>query len=1184
MPKTGIEGKQGTSRAMSRPPSSKPISPSGNETSVSAGSGSGIITPSGSAVTPRPVVRPKPLAPQGVNSAQTRETVRASSLLMEQKKLASLESNINALDSFINHSFMSVLDKCSAMALTDLPSDRKGIRLYELTRLMLSKNEDTYEKMVSLYASMYSMRATIGIILHSTGEMTHVYLCTCCNDGGVAATLMRDSILGHFPGSRLEQKTAPEVETIMESIGRMPVNTWGSVQINNKYVKSVSIVPSRRKEEQENHDIKLSAQGIEKLIDGMIGRKYTIFFLADPVAPEEAEACKRGFEQLYTMLSPFAKETVSYGENESDATNYSLSVNMSESISEGISKTFGTSHTKGTSKGKGGNRGNSSSMGGYGFSNGSCWNSGTNQSDTTTHSSGTTSGSQSGKSTGETSGDSHTTGSTRTVNLTREIKTVQNSLKRLDSEIQRIEANRGFGIWNCCCYVIADSIDEVSVASSSVQSLLCGDADYGSSSYINAWNCNAQAGDSANVLKCLSYMRHPVFSYKPNPASSIGEQLVTASLMVSGRDLPTLLNLPRRSVPGLQVSTMAEFGRNFPRDFSPVRPIEFGNIMHMGMIEKTRIIFDLDRFASHCFICGASGSGKSNTTYNLLQNFKEKKVPFLVIEPVKGEYKIEFAGMDGLQIFTCRSDNYRMFSVNPFEFDSNVHIKEHLDHLNSVVTTCWPLYGPMPAMLKDAFEEAYIACGWDLDLSERIVRKGKEFPTFEDVLPAIERIIDQSTYSGETKGDYKGALCMRIRMLLNGFEGQIFGNVRGVPDSELFDQSAIVDLSNIGNPETRALIMGILIIKLREYRFSNQKETNSSLRHITVLEEAHNILKRCSHESSQDSGNVQGAAVSALVDCIAEMRSCGEGFMIIDQSPSAVDEAALKNTAIKIVMRLPEKNDCEAVANTMGLTEEQARELTRFDKGVAAVFHEGWNEAVLGKMGTIWAQTAHAKTYRAKKVPQLRRNDMLRMKGAVVQWMCAKYLDDEMDEMENMHSVDSLIRKLQSGHYAVSVSENVWKDIRQQINLFLYELRASFDSSLDDLTAREKVELRQKFGFFFRKFLQIDGMFRLCPLSLPNYKETNISKVIGEGPTGQQLATIKQWWNEIKEMFSSYVLFPISGNATPLQWSSNTMDGEYIKFAIQLILYSFGRDYTKSHSGLSIYECAYFTLSETFLK
>src|SRR5699024_1016176 len=112
---------------------------------------------------------------------------------------------------------------------------------------------------------------------------------------------------------------------------------------------------------------------------------------------------------------------------------------------------------------------------------------------------------------------------------------------------------------------------------------------------------------------------------------------------------------------------------------------------------------------------------------------------------------------------------------------------------------------------------------------------------------------------------------------------------------------------------------------------------NSNLVHVTVLEEAHNILKRCSKDISVDSGNVQGAAVGNLCRCIAEMRSAGEGFMIIDQSPGAVDEAAIKNTAIKICMRLPSKNDCEEIGAALSLNDNQIRELSRLDIGVAAI-------------------------------------------------------------------------------------------------------------------------------------------------------------------------------------------------------------------------------------------------------
>lgn len=1164
MPKGGVAGQQGTSRTPMNKASSKP---------VPLGAAGGLA--------PRPSASPSHTSPKTsdtINSAKTREMNKASTLLMNEKRIRALQSNITMLDAFINHSYMAALNRCAVQPLTDVPMDRSSISFYELTKLMLSENEDTYEKLVSLYTSLYSMKATVGILLQSNGSVTHVFLCTCCNDDGVSASLLRNSVLGHFPGSKLVKKRLADVEAIMDDLQKMPVAAINGKLVQNKYIRSVSIVPSRRNEEQENHELKLSAQGIEKFIDSMIGKSYTVLFIAEPLESEAIDDCKRGFESLFTLLSPFAKETVSYGENESDATNYSLSVNMSKSISQGISRSYGTSHTTGKSGGHGHNSGFSASGDGFGFSNGSCWNSGWNTSDTETSSTAVNEGTQSGEATGEASGDSHTIGLSRTVNLTREIKMVQNCMQRLDAEIKRIEENRGFGMWNCCCYVIADDIDVASVASSSLQSLLCGDAAYGGNSYINFWSCVAQWNKSENILKSLSYMRHPVLMYSSEPTSSVDPQMITPSMMVSGRDLPTLLSLPRRSVPGLQVMTMAEFGRNFPRDFLPKRRIEFGNVMHMGNLESTKMVFDLDRFASHCFICGASGSGKSNTTYNLLQEFKNNNIPFMVIEPAKGEYKIEFAGMKGIQIFTSKPDGFRMLALNPFEFHKDVHIKEHLDHLNSVVSTCWPLYGPMPAMLKEAFEEAYISCGWDLELSERIIKKGKEFPTFADVLPAIERIIDESTYSGESKGDYKGALSMRIKMLMNGFEGQIFGSARGVPEAELFEQNTIIDLSNIGNPETRSLIMGILIIKLREYRFATQKETNSQLKHITVLEEAHNILKRCSHETSQDSGNVQGAAVQTLVECIAEMRSCGEGFMIIDQSPSAVDEAALKNTAIKIVMRLPEKNDCEAVGNTMSLTEEQMKELSRFDKGVAAVFHEGWEEAVLGKMGTVWASTPHAKAYHVTPIP-VNRNELLRVKGALIQWLCATYIENELDDLESMKAIDSFIDGFKKARYVTTINENLWKDMRRQFNLFLAELKDNLGEEFGSLNADQKVLMKQYLGQFIRKFLQIDGIFRLCPLTISEYDAKNVT-----APTNKQIFEIKEWWLDIKAVLSHYVLMPVRHAVKPLQWTSETMDGQYMKFAMQLILLTYGKEYKKAHNGKSIYECAHFVLRDTYLK
>ena len=149
---------------------------------------------------------------------------------------------------------------------------------------------------------------------------------------------------------------------------------------------------------------------------------------------------------------------------------------------------------------------------------------------------------------------------------------------------------------------------------------------------------------------------------------------------------------------------------------------------------------------------------------------------------------------------------------------------------------------------------AYIAAGWNLETSECRYKDSQGiplYPSFIDVLKQINEVMEASAYSADSKGDYKGALCTRVKSLTNGLYGQIFTNDE-LPAEKLFDENVIVDLSRTGSSETKSLIMGLLVMKLQEYRMANADAGNASLKHVTVLEEAHNILKRTSTEQTSE--------------------------------------------------------------------------------------------------------------------------------------------------------------------------------------------------------------------------------------------------------------------------------------------------------------------------------------------
>ena len=251
----------------------------------------------------------------------------------------------------------------------------------------------------------------------------------------------------------------------------------------------------------------------------------------------------------------------------------------------------------------------------------------------------------------------------------------------------------------------------------------------------------------------------------------------------------------------------------------------------------------------------------------------------------------------------------------------------------------------MPAILKEAVLETYKKCGWNLDLSINF-ENDNFFPTFTDLLDELKNIIKLSEYSEEVKSNYIGSLTTRVKSLTNGLNGQIFSS-NEIDNEILFDTNVIVDLSRIGSQETKSLLMGILVMRLSEHRMATSKKSNRKLHHVTVLEEAHNILRAKNAASSVEGSNVAEKAVEMISNAIAEMRTYGEGFIIVDQSPSAVDISAIRNTNTKIIMRLPEENDRKMVGKSAALKDEQISEIARLPKGVAVIYQNDWLEAVL---------------------------------------------------------------------------------------------------------------------------------------------------------------------------------------------------------------------------------------------
>lgn len=912
-----------------------------------------------------------------------------------------MNNGMELVDLFVNKNYLIDLDKCEAVALDAAHKSFSYMSLFEINKIVYDKNENINDKLVSVYSALSNFGSTALLVLFSDVDGVKFYLGTRdIRQPNVAKEILKKSLRGNFPGIEIKEQATSQVERLLE---RQIPNVY-----SNMAVSAVSIVPSLRDDNKEHF-----IQGLEKFIDSMSGEKYTAVFISSPLNKNDLESKKRGYEDLYSALSQYSQVNLTYSENDSEAIAKGISDSFSTAINEGISDTTGTNYGMSESKTRTSNRGNSFGLFGIGH------NSGKGKADTSTSTNGSSMGHTDTYSKAETKANTtsdtttNTMGSTSTIAITKQNKTVQTLLERINEQLERIKSCESYGLWDSACYFISDNTEVSLVAANTFKAIVAGEKTSVENSFINLWDNEFEnSQNSLLVMEHLRYGIHPKFKYDlAVQNNNYSEQIITPASLISGVELPVLMGFPHKSVSGVTSISSAEFGRNvFAKGVTKsYRNIDIGSVFHMGeTFKNNRVRLDLESLSSHCFITGSTGSGKSNTTYKIIDELTSSKnnIKFLVIEPAKGEYKNTFGHMPNINVFTTNPKFFNMLSINPFAFREEVHVLEHLDRLIEIFSACWPLYAAMPALLKASFEQAYINHGWDLNHSIHINRGNARFPSFQDVVEILPALLNKSEFSSQTKGDYIGSLVTRVESLTNGLLGQIFTE-SAIDDGVLFDENTIIDLSRIGSAETKALLMGIIVLKLSEYRQSTCKETNSAIKHITILEEAHNLLKKTSTEQGQESSNVQGKSVEMISTSIAEMRTYGEGFIIVDQSPTAVDISAIKNTNTKIIMRLPEISDCEIVGRSIGLNEAQILELSRLDMGVAAIYQNNWLEAVLTKIDKA---NDH---YEIKNIPVNSKEIEIRLVGDLL----AELITQDEDKNFNMSWFNTIFNTSKAPEY-----------------------------------------------------------------------------------------------------------------------------------------------------------------------
>lgn len=397
----------------------------------------------------------------------------------------------------------------------------------------------------------------------------------------------------------------------------------------------------------------------------------------------------------------------------------------------------------------------------------------------------------------------------------------------------------------------------------------------------------------------------------------------------------------------------------------------------------------------HVFVCGITGSGKTNTVKKILESVNE---PFLVIEPVKKEYRNI---KKDIEVYTMGRPEINCIKMNPFYVPMGISLQQHIDSLKDLFSASFSFYGPMPYIFEKCLYNIYEKKGWNLtfglhsyyleenknNLSEELFdnKKLEEFyktishkylfPNMQDLKEEVANYIKTMSYEGELKGNIEGAIKARIDSLCVGAKGYMF-NTNDMFDFDIiFNQNSVFELEGLADDSDKAFALGLLIIYINEYRQVDKEINNKKgLKHLLVIEEAHRLLKNVSTEKNEDIGNPKGKAVEHFTNMLAEMRSYGQGVIVAEQIPTKLAPDVIKNSSNKIVHRIIAKDDQEVIANTIGIYPEDAIYLGNSKTGYALCHKEGMVQPVIVKIDEVESNNISDKNLYEKNIDEKIKN------------------------------------------------------------------------------------------------------------------------------------------------------------------------------------------------------------------
>lgn len=819
----------------------------------------------------------------------------------------------NYLSSKFGKNQLESLIKENGQNINKKDEDHKNY-FYKLTEINHDSDFPHRESIENILSSINDSKFNLVYLIIGENDDVSIYFGIVENDNTKEPVLnaydysviLKSSVTGNFQGSKLE-----DVEDSKDILNKLK---------DFKKIGFVSGIPSIT---EQNQNDKVDFQGTDRLVNGMLDcDKWGLLIINEPIDTVQIDDLMEKVYDVYNVLH--SESLKSY--------NFQKSTNLSNQQSKGKGKTdtVGESESKST--------GTSSSYADEDSSRSRT--SSKSKSKNTSHAVNTNEQISEGKS----------VGTSESLTIEKINKKYQEYLKYIDEELlPRLNYGKSKGLFKTAVYTLAnDNATNIRLQRLLVSVFQGNKPTFNPLTVHPLITCDKEK--NLNVLlnklniydyPCNEDSRYSVIKSQPVGTSKNGQ--LSMSTFMTTKELSFLVGVPMQEVPGMSLKKAVNFGLNVNGN-NDDDSIELGQIIYRGaLLEKRKIYLDRNHLSKHVFIAGVTDSGKTTTCMKLL---KEAKIPYMVIEPAKTEYRKLCANDDAnIKIFTLGNEQLAPFRFNPFELLQGESLSTHIDMLKATFTAAFPMEAAMPQIIEESVYRVYEMFGWDFVTSRNKYGDNELFPTFSDFIKVLEIVIKDQKFGAELASNYRGALISRLNNFTIGVKGKMLNCRKSVNFEKLLESNVIIEMDDLKDEVDKAMMMGFILSRLSEVLKRKHKK-DPSFKHITLVEEAHRLLSK----PEPGDGGSKKRGVNMFADLLAEVRKYGESLIIVDQIPNKLTPEVLKNTNTKIIHKLFAKDDKDSVGDTMGMNDEQKNFLSNLGTGEAIMFSQDWYKPVWVKI------------------------------------------------------------------------------------------------------------------------------------------------------------------------------------------------------------------------------------------